>query len=499
MTEPIRILYVDDVQFDRELVRLALADGPGQFELTEASRREDFLRHLEEGCYSLVLSDLNILGFSGLEALQHVKSKHPDLPVVILTGTGSEELAVAAMKGGAADYVIKNAHHLRRLPLTLTAILESEQLRRDKLAAEKELQETRLALAQAQKMEALGRLAGGVAHDLNNLLTVMIGYGSAIQEALPQSEEVMEMLRAVSAASRMTWQLLAISRRQVQTMHLLDLNAVILGLRGMLERLLPADVRLVLELAPQLPLVEADQGQLEQVIINLVLNARDAQPQGGQIYLRTTHQNHQHRLVKFEVTDCGPGLAPDVMDRIFEPFFTTKANGTGLGLATVYGIVYQNGGEVRVESQQGEGATFIVTLPAAIGRPAAPATEPPVEKTAATPGRRRVLVVEDNEAIRKLVVLILRRQGYQVSEASSGDQALQTAERDFDLLVTDIILPGISGLELAEKLQAPKVLFTSGCNDVDLQQRGYTPDLANFLPKPFSPGQLQEKVHAMLA
>lgn len=488
MSEAVSILYVDDAQFDRELVRLALTEGEHRFVLQEACNRQEFEHLLESASYQLVLSDFNILGFSGLEVVERVRQVRPEVPVVILTGTGSEELAVEAMKRGAADYVIKNNHHIRRLPLTLASVLEAERVK-------KELQRSQAALVQAQKMEALGRLAGGVAHDLNNLLTVMVGYGSAIQQALPESEEVLEVMRAISCASRLTSQLLSVGRRQAQTLKLLDLNAVILGLQPMLDRLLPADVTLKLELATQLPMVAADLGQLEQVIINLVINARDAQPTGGTIHLRTQVEPNHPRLVHLEVRDHGPGLDPAVVERVFEPFYTTKSTGTGLGLATVYGIVTQTGGKVRVESQLGQGARFIVTLPVATAL-----SEPASESSSGQPraGRGRVLVVEDNEPIRRLVVLILRRAGYEVQEACSGDQALETARRDFDLLVTDIVLPGISGLELAQRLQARRVLFTSGCNDIDLRERGYTPDRANFLPKPFSPGQLQEKVHAML-
>jgi two-component system cell cycle sensor histidine kinase/response regulator CckA len=487
-SESTRLLYVDDAEMDRELVRLALQEAPRHYELVEAENRADFVGKLAGQTFNLVITDLNILGFSGLEVLKMVKREKPELPVVILTGTGTEEMAVEAMKMGATDYVIKSVSHMRRLPHTIDTILENERLRR-------KLREAQAFQAHSQKMEALGRLAGGVAHDLNNVLTVMLGYGLSLREQLPENEDLSEILRAVDRASRMTGQLLTLSRRQLVRPRLLNLNSVVRDMGGMFRRLIPADIELVLDLTEPLPLVEVDLGQWEQVVLNLVMNAREAQPSGGRIRIATRADGE---WVRFEISDRGPGLDAALRDKIFEPFFTTKGQqqGTGLGLATVYAIVAQSGGRVWVESPAREGSTFIVTFPTSSQRE--PHPEPKDREPPPHPRKQsRVLVVEDNDAIRRLVVTLLRREGYEVVEAGNGEQALQAPIR-VELLVTDFAMPGMTGLELAEKLRPAKVLFTSGCSLSELEQRGFQAEKASFLPKPFSPIQLREKVHSLL-
>lgn len=598
--KPARLLYVDDAELDRELVRLALQEAPRPYELVEAGSRDDFVGKLSQD-FSLVITDLNILGYSGLDVLQLVKREMPEVPVVILTGTGTEELAVQAMKMGATDYVLKNVRHMRRLPHTIEAILENEQLRRsqreaqqrlaevvgaiddcywiyqleqkqfayvspaferimglpvslayeqphalwrtlpaeeqerlrsqfaDSLTGEMELawtwpdgrirkirvrgrrlenrlvgilqdvtqlREAQTSLAHSQKMEALGRLAGGVAHDLNNLLTVMLGYGLSLREQLPDNEDLSEILLAVDRSSRLTSQLLTMSRRQLMQPKLLDLNSVLRDMQGMFRRLIPADIELELHLSDSLPPVELDLGQWEQVVLNLVINAREAQPNGGLIRIATSCRDG---WVRFEVSDRGPGLAPALHEKIFEPFFTTKGQqtGTGLGLATVYGIVAQSGGRIWVESPPREGSTFFVTFP--VSNQKEPPSETPSSEVASPVKRkRRVLVVEDNEAIRRLVVTLLRREGYEVVEAGDGQQVLQAPPDPVELLVTDFAMPGMTGVELAEKLRPAKVLFTSGCSVSELERCGFHADTASFLPKPFSPIQLREKVHSLL-
>ena len=598
--KPARLLYVDDAELDRELVRLALQEAPRPYELVEAGSRDDFVGKLSQD-FSLVITDLNILGYSGLDVLRVVKREMPEVPVVILTGTGTEELAVQAMKMGASDYVIKSVRDMRRLPHTIDAVLQNEQLRRSQrevqqrlaevveaiddcywiyhlkerqfayvspafermsglpvaLAYEQpellwqnlpaedqerlrqqfstslpgeselawtwpdgrvrrirvrarrleqrlvgilqdvtQLREVQTSLSHSQKMEALGRLAGGIAHDLNNLLTVMLGYGLSLREQLPDNDDLSEILQAVDRSSRLTSQLLSMSRRQLIQPKLLDLNTVVREMQGMFRRLIPANIELQLDLCESLPQVELDLGQWEQVVMNLVINAREAQPDGGLIRIATSSQDG---WVRFQVSDRGPGLAPGLREKIFEPFFTTKGQqaGTGLGLATVYGIVAQSGGRIWVESPPREGSTFFVTFPisnqkespqGAVNSDALPA---PVRKP-------RVLVVEDNDAIRRLVVTLLRREGYEVVEAGNGEQVLHAGLDPVELLVTDFAMPGMTGLELAERLRPAKVLFTSGCSVTELEQRGFQAETASFLPKPFSPVQLREKVHSLL-
>ena len=356
-----------------------------------------------------------------------------------------------------------------------------------------QLREAQTSQAHGQKMEALGRLAGGVAHDLNNLLTVILGYGQSLREELPQNEELTEILQAVDRATGMTGQLLTLSRRQVMQPKQLDLNAVLRDMHGVLRSLLPANIELDLQLSEPLPLVALDLAQWEQVVLNLVIHAREAQPGGGLIGIATSHAQG---WVHFELSHQGPRLAPAVQEQIFEPF-SDRQQGTGLGLAPVYGIVTQSGGRIWVESPAQEGSKFVVALPVSNGKPSLP-EEIPAAVPSGPPRPPRVLVVDDNDAIRRLVVTLLRREGYEVMEAGSGEQALQASSIPVELLVTDFAMPGMSGVELAEKLSPAKVLFTSGCSLGELEQKGFHAEKASFLPKPFSPLQLREKVHSLL-
>ena len=368
---------------------------------------------------------------------------------------------------------------------------------------------------QAQKMEAVGRLAGGIAHDFNNLLTAILGFSDVALEALPAGSPagsaVEEVRKASKRAAGLTRQLLAFSRRQVLQPRAVDLNAVVADLGRMLRRVLGPDVELVTDLAPTLHPVLADPGQLEQALTNLVVNARDAMPRGGRVAVRTADVGagrpggRPGPYVLLEVTDTGVGMADEVRARIFEPFFTTKppGHGTGLGLAMVQGFVEQSGGSVEVESAPGRGATFRVYLPRA-DRPA-PAGGSHADIRVAPAGGETVLVVEDEPAVRALTVRVLRGRGYTVLEAGSAAEADRVAVAHpgaIDLLVTDVILPGEGGRPLALRLTAARpglrVLFMSGYTDDEVVRHGVERDEAHFLQKPFAPAALAAKVREVL-
>lgn len=376
-------------------------------------------------------------------------------------------------------------------------------------------------LRQAQKMESIGRLAGGVAHDFNNMLTVIQGYCALMQDQIPAGDPLLadlnQIRRASERASTLTRQLLAFSRQQVLAPTVLDLNELVANLQKMLGRLIGEDITLSTVLQPGLWSIIADPGQMEQVIMNLVVNARDAMPTGGQIILETDNvyidanyaQTHLEvpigPCVLLVITDTGHGMDKPTLARIFEPFFTTKeqGKGTGLGLATVYGIVKQSGGHITVYSEPGQGTTFKIYLPATES-PATPLTPPPTQPSARA-GTETILLVEDDEMVRHLVHRELQAEGYTVMEASSGDKALALVkqhEGEIDLLLTDVVMPYMSGRELAQQLKElypqVKVLFISGYTSDSVVRRGLLTAEIEFLPKPFSLGKLASKIREVL-
>lgn len=360
-------------------------------------------------------------------------------------------------------------------------------------------------LRQAQKMEAVGRLAGGVAHDFNNLLTVIGGYSEA---ALVESDIaevrrcVEEVRRAGERASQLTTQLLAFARRRVIAPTAVELNATVLSLAGMLQRLIGTDVRLETSLRPEVGFIRVDRGQLEQVVMNLAINARDAMPGGGVLTLATSLDATTDRAV-LTVSDTGRGMDRETVSHMFEPFFTTKGpgKGTGLGLATVYGIVTQHGGTIAVNSTPGLGTAFALSFPRDAAANAGALA--PVPSGGDTAGKETVLLVEDEPMVRGLVRTMLSAKGYTVHEASSGEEALERYGDRLDsvhLLLTDVVMPGINGRVLAERLVSRrpdlKVLFMSGyTEDAVLGARG--PGV-QFLQKPFAPDRLRTMVRQVL-
>ncbi|MHB8868403.1 MAG: PAS domain S-box protein [Thermoleophilia bacterium] len=390
-----------------------------------------------------------------------------------------------------------------------------------KKEAERALKAQEEERRQGQRLEAIGRLAGGVAHDFNNLLTAIVGHADLLQAGLdpgtPSQEDVAEIRKAADRAAALTRQLLAFSRRQALQPHVFDLNVVSSSLAGLLERLIGEDIHLVFRQTPALWPVEADPGQIEQVLMNLVINARDAMPTGGKITIETanaeldegyvsTHLSVQpgpHVLLA--VTDTGTGIAEEALPYIFEPFFTTKeeGKGTGLGLSTVHGIVKQSGGNIWVYSEPGQGTTFKIYLPRADKAVDwAPARTHRNATAAVEQGHECILVVEDEPAVRSLAARILRMGGYRVLEAGSSEEGLVAAAEHqgaIDLLLTDVILPGMNGRELAEVLaqgqQTPAaVLFMSGYTKNAIVHNGRLDEGIDFLEKPFSPEGLLRKI-----
>ena len=372
---------------------------------------------------------------------------------------------------------------------------------------------------QAQKMEAIGRLAGGVAHDFNNLLTVILGHCDLLMEDLPIDDprlaDIAEIHKAGISGAGLTRQLLAFSRKQVIEPTLLDVNAVVADMRVMLGRLIGEDVRMVLDLCPELSRVKADRGQLEQIVLNLGVNARDAMPGGGTLTIETAnveldeHFAKTHPLltpgthVVLTVTDTGTGMTPEVQARLFEPFFTTKelGKGTGLGLATVHGVVVATGGSVHVDSELGKGTAFKVYFPAAADARMADAKLSTAVPQAVT---HTVLVVDDAMELCELARRPLQRQGYKALVATNADEALRVFEQNpsIDVLLTDVVLPGASGPELTRQLvrrrPALKVIYMSGYTEETIIHYGVLNPGVAFLHKPFTSETLVQKVREVL-
>ena len=390
----------------------------------------------------------------------------------------------------------------------------------DQRKAETALRRAEQQLRDAQKMEAVGLLAGGIAHDFNNMLSVIVGYAELVLDGLPPEDplrsDMVEIRRAGASAVSLTRQLLAFSRRQVLQPRVIDLNQIALGLERMLRRLLPAHVELAFELAPKLGRVSADPGQIEHVIMNLALNARDAILNAGTLTISTSNvsllESDGESLsvapgpyVVLAVADTGKGIEPALRARIFEPFFTTKekGKGTGLGLSTTMGIVRQSGGAIDLTSEVGRGTTFRIYLPR---------TERPLQSTNSTPpsrgslvGWETVLLVEDEEQVRSLARTSLRREGYHVLDAEDGEQALQILRQHpgpIHLLLTDVVMPRMGGRELAERALAlradMKVLYMSGYADEEVLPSGVLEAEAVLVSKPITPSTLSLKVREVL-
>jgi two-component system, cell cycle sensor histidine kinase and response regulator CckA len=439
-----------------------------------------------------------------------------------LVDQGIKSGVTVVIPGAATPYGVLGAHDVHERAFTRDDVHFLEAIAHI-LGTAVERNRTDRAFRQAQRLEAVGRLASGVAHDFNNMLTAITGYGEMVKATLADDDsrkgDVDEILKSANRAAGLTRQLLAFSRQQVLQPRMLMLNEIVSGMGKMLERLIGPDVRVITSLDTDLGLIKADPGQLEQVILNLCVNARDAMPDGGMLTIETKNVELDRRetaelsmespgsYVMLAVSDNGMGMDPETKARIFEPFFTTKPpeQGTGLGLATVYGIVKQSGGEIWVYSETGRGTTFKIFLPRIPDATAPEQLENGARKQASVPGSETILFAEDEAAIQRVGKRILERAGYTVLSASNGEDALKIARAHrgrIDLLVTDMMMPNMNGIQLAERLRELRpdtpTLFLSGYTDSTVVRQGPLDPSEHFLQKPFATEALIGKVREVL-
>jgi len=437
-----------------------------------------------------------------------------------VTAVSNRRIEITALRQDGTEFPVELAISPAKLGRDWTFSAFIRDLTEQKKSAEA-LMLVEAQLRQTSKMEAVGQLAGGVAHDFNNLLTAIMSYGAMLLDRIEPGdanrEDVREIIAAADRAAGLTRQLLAFSRKQVMQPRVININVVINDLENMLRRLIGEDIELKTSLDPRVARINADPGQLEQVLMNLIVNARDAMPEGGRLSISTSnsalsaettegalHAAHGD-YVMLAVSDTGTGMTPEVQQRLFDPFFTTKeqGRGTGLGLSTVYGIVQQSGGEICVSSKVGIGTTFRVYFPRLV--PTEEERIDDVKRREVPRGSETVLLVEDDASLRTLAVRVLRNYGYEVLVASGGREALAIASEPqtlIDLVISDVVMPGMNGRQLVERLfemrPAMPSLLISGYADDDILRRGVLQGDTAFLQKPFTPEQLARKVRGVL-
>ena len=513
---PLRILILEDEPSDAELEQRLLKRAGLDFAAVVVNTEEAFVRQLAAFHPEVILSDLSLPGYSGENALKLTKERYPHIPFIFLSGVLGDEAAVELLRQGATDYVLKDR------PARLAAVVRravgeaEEQAARARLEAE---------LVQARRLESLGQLAGGVAHDFNNLLGIISNYMAFIGEELAKEPaeihwpavraDLAEVETAVQRAAGLTRQLLVFGRREVLQPRVLNINDAITDIRHLLVHTLGEHIELATVLAADLGPVFADPRQIEHVLINLAVNSRDAMPTGGRLTIETANRElaaapaagpvnlPPGNYISLQVSDTGTGIPDDVIDRVFEPFFSTKptGEGTGLGLATVYGIITRAGGAVRVDSETGQGTTVTALLPSIEPTEHAqrPAGEP--DRGAGT----AVLLVEDEPAVREMTRRVLDRGGYHVLTAASGPGAIAIAGQQsrIDVLLTDVIMPTMMGKEVADRVRAlqpgVRVLFMSGYTHGALSAQGILEPGFSLIEKPFSAASLLTRLDEVLA
>jgi two-component system, cell cycle sensor histidine kinase and response regulator CckA len=511
MGTPLRLLMIEDSEDDAALLLRELRRGSYDV----LSERVDTTAALESALnkqvWDLVISDFAMPHFSGIDALRLLRSKAPEAPFIFVSGTIGEETAVAALREGAQYYLMKM--NLKRLVPAVQRALQEAKDRENRKKMERQVQ-------QLQKFEAIGKLAGGIAHDFNNVIGAILGWAelgcSDAQPGTVSHDRFQKIRDQADWAGRLTSQLLAFARRQMLQPRKTDLNGLVVEGMSLLRRVIGEQIEVRVVAGPDLRAAMVDPAQIEQVLMNLCLNARDAMPQGGRLIIETQNIEidqeycrlhafaRQGTFILLSVSDMGVGMDAATVERVFEPFFTTKemGKGTGLGLATVYGIVKQHEGFIDLYSETGTGTTFRVYLPASSGsaEPRQPKHNEQIPK-----GTETILLAEDNEGLQEAAKEMLERLGYRVILASNGTEAVQIFTNNpgqFDLIILDVVMPKVSGPAAFSQMTAVRadlrVLFSTGYTAEAASLNPLTEQGASILQKPYSLKGLGQMVRAAL-
>ncbi|THJ18934.1 MAG: response regulator [Nitrospira sp. CG24B] len=517
MTTLLRVLHLEPNPQDAAHIEALLVDGGLSCTIRGVKTLQTFTSALNNGQVDLILAEFFLHGFDEGGALEVAQQLAPDVPFIFISAARAETLCFEHMHRGATDCISKE--RLGRLVPSVRRVLRERETRVARGQAEEALLQSEMQLRQIQKLEAVGRLAGGLAHDFNNLLMVIMGQSQVLLSEMgldhPLRNRVEEMQKAGERAKMLIRQLLTFSRKQPSGSKVLSLNAILSNCESMLRRLIGTDIQLTLRLSVDDLRINADPAFVEQVVMNLVINARDAMPTGGKLTIDTASAELDHaptyhvnplppgEYVKISVSDTGCGMSPEVQAQIFKPFFTTKeeGKGTGLGLSTVFGIVTKGGGGLDVISEIGVGTHFDVYFPRVVSEIEVPEDEN--VQVQSVVGHETILLVEDEEEVRVLIRDELRKLGYRIVEARNGIEACLVATPHIEklkLLLTDIVMPGMSGTELARHLRVIKpelkLLFISGyMDDVGI---GAGDPASAFLQKPITPEALASSVRELL-
>jgi two-component system cell cycle sensor histidine kinase/response regulator CckA len=511
MSTPLRALILEDLEMDCALLVRELENDGFSVTHKRVENGPDLRKSLIAESWDIVISDYSMPGFNGKAALTIVKELKPDIPFIFVSGTIGEDVAVEAMRNGAQDYVMKGK--LKRLAPAIRRELKEAELRQEHKRIE-------LQMRHLEKFEVIGKLAGGIAHDFNNVLGAIQGWAELGLQESPKESRPANLFQSIHSqslrAAGLTRQLLAYARRQIIEPRNFDLNQVLAETGGMLRRVIGKNIDIEMDLSPMPLVVRADPSQIEQVIMNLCLNGRDAMQQGGQLRIQTSHVDFDHdyckqhqyvrpgKYVRLSISDTGTGMDSETMQHIFEPFFTTKGvgQGTGLGLATTFAIVKQHLGCVETESELGKGTTFNVYLPAFEG-PAQPRLV--LDETPAPRGTETILVAEDNDGVLELIQDVLKSLGYKVIVARDGEEAIAEFKSNagkISLVLLDMQMPKASGQEVYETIREPNsevpVILTSGYVGPDTELSLSESGKVALLQKPFSPMALGHKVRELL-